>query len=57
VAMQQAESSASRHHGLAPEQPAEPSRQEKEASVHPEPAPRGNRAASVRERIIDNREP
>jgi hypothetical protein len=55
--MQQAESSASRHHGLAPEQPAEPSRQEKEASVHPEPAPRGNRAASVRERIIDNREP
>jgi hypothetical protein len=29
----------------------------KEASVHPEPAPRRNKAASVRERIIDNREP
>jgi hypothetical protein len=39
AAMQQAESSASRHRGFALEQPAEPSRQEKEASVHPEPTP------------------
>ena len=39
AAMQQAENSASRRRGLALEQPTEPSRQEKEASVHPEPAP------------------
>jgi hypothetical protein len=25
--------------------------------VHPEPAPRGNRATSVHERVVDNREP
>jgi hypothetical protein len=37
--MQQVESSASRRRGLASEQPAEPSRQEREASVHPEHAP------------------
>jgi hypothetical protein len=35
AAIQQAKSSASRHHGLASEQPVEPSRQETEASVHP----------------------
>jgi hypothetical protein len=57
AAMQQAESSASRRCSLASEQPAKPSRQEKEASVHPEPAPRRNKAASVRERIVNNREP
>jgi hypothetical protein len=39
TAMQQAESSASRRRGLTLEQPAEPSRQEKEGSVCPEPAP------------------
>jgi hypothetical protein len=39
VAMQQAESSASRRYALASDQPTEPSRQEREASVHPEPAP------------------
>jgi hypothetical protein len=55
--MQQAESSASRHRGLASEQPAEPSRQKKEASVHPELAPRGNKAAPIREHIVDNCEP
>jgi hypothetical protein len=55
--MQQAESFASRHHGLASEQPMEPSRHEKETSVHPEPAPQQNKAAPVRERVIDNREP
>jgi hypothetical protein len=41
--MQQAESSASRRRGLASKQPAEPSRQEREALVHPEPAPSGTR--------------
>jgi hypothetical protein len=35
----------------------EPSQQEKEASVHPEPAPRGNKAASVHECVVDNHEP
>jgi hypothetical protein len=39
AAMQQAESSALRRRGLASEQPAEPSRQERETSVHPEHAP------------------
>jgi hypothetical protein len=46
AAMQQAESSASRRHGLASEQPDEPSRQEIEASVHPEHA-NGTRRPSV----------
>jgi hypothetical protein len=55
--MQQAESSALRRRGLASEKPAEPSRHEKEASVHPEPAPQGNRAAPVCERVINNHEP
>jgi hypothetical protein len=54
--MQQAESSTSRRRGLASEQPAEPSHQEREASVHPEHA-QWNKAASVRECIIDNHEP
>jgi hypothetical protein len=53
----QAESSTLRRRGLASKQPAEPSRQEREASVHPEHAPQRNKAASVRERIVDNREP
>jgi hypothetical protein len=56
AAMQQAESSASRRHGPASEQLAEPSRQEREASVHPEHAQQ-NGAAPVLESIIDNREP
>jgi hypothetical protein len=30
---------------------------EREASVHPEPAPQWNKAASVREHIVDNRKP
>jgi hypothetical protein len=34
-----------------------PNRREREASVHPKPAPQQNKAASIRERIIDNREP
>jgi hypothetical protein len=54
--MQQAKSSALRRHGLASEQLVEPSRQEREASVHPEHA-QLNKAASVRERIINNRAP
>jgi hypothetical protein len=57
TALQQAKSSALRRCGAASGQPVEPSRQEKEASVHPEPAPQGNKAAPVYERIIDNREP
>jgi hypothetical protein len=57
TAMQQAESSTSRHHGLPSERHAEPSQHEKEASVHPKPAPRGNKAPPVHERIIDNRRP
>jgi tyrosyl-tRNA synthetase len=56
AAMQQAKSSALRRHGLASEQPVEPSRQEREASVHPEHA-QWNKAASVREHVVDNREP
>jgi hypothetical protein len=52
VAIQQAESSASRQRGFASKQPTEPSRQEREASVHPKHAQR-NKAASVRERIIE----
>jgi hypothetical protein len=54
TAMQHAKSSTSRRRGLALEQPAEPSRQEREASVHPEHA-QWNKAVSVRERIVDNR--
>jgi hypothetical protein len=57
AALQQAESFASRHHGVASEHPAEPSGQEKEASIHPKPTPQGNKAASVRERIFDSCEP
>jgi hypothetical protein len=57
VALQQAESFASRHRRVASEHPAEPSGQEKEASIHPKPTPQGNKAASVRERIVDSREP
>jgi hypothetical protein len=57
IAMRQAESSASRHRRLASKQPAEPSWQEKEASVHSESAPRGGKAATVCERVVDNREP
>jgi hypothetical protein len=56
AAMQQVESSASRQRGLASEQPAEPSRQEREALVHPEHTQRNN-AASVHERIVNNCEP
>jgi hypothetical protein len=56
AALQQAESSASRRRELALELPTEPSRQEREASVHPKHAQQ-NKAASVRECIIDNREP
>jgi hypothetical protein len=48
AAIQQVKSFASTRRRLASEQPAEPSRQEKEASVHPEPAPQGNMAAPVR---------
>jgi hypothetical protein len=48
AAMQQAESSASRRRGLASEQPAEPSRQEREASVYPKHAQR-NKAVYVTE--------
>jgi hypothetical protein len=57
AAMQQAESSASRHHGFTLEQPMGPSRQEKEASVHPEPAPWRDKAVSVRDHVVDNHEP
>jgi hypothetical protein len=52
TAMQQAKSSASRRRELALEHPAEPPRQEREASVHPEHAQR-NKAVSVRECIVD----
>jgi hypothetical protein len=55
--MQQAKISTSRRRGLASEQPAEPSRQEREASVHPGHAPLQNKATSIHERIIDNCEP
>jgi hypothetical protein len=45
--MQQAESSASRRRGLASEQPTEPSRQEREVSVHPKHAQRNNATSIV----------
>jgi hypothetical protein len=56
VTVQQAESSASRRCEPEAKLPMEPSQQEREASVHPEPrgAPERNKAPSVRDRLGDN---
>ena len=54
---QQAESSASRHQGLASKRHVEPAHHEREVSIHQEVSPRGKKAAPIRERIIDNHEP
>ena len=53
-AAQQAESSASRRRGPATKKRAEPTRNEREVSVHQEPPPRGRKAAPVLEHLVDN---
>jgi hypothetical protein len=54
--VQQAESSASRRHEPKAEPLVVPSRQEREASVHPDPrgAPESNKAPSVRDHLGDD---
>ena len=56
--VQQAESSASWRHGGASELPTAPPRQDREASVRPEPAraPTINRVPSVHDRLDNRRE-
>ena len=55
VVAQQAESSASQRRGAATEKRVEPARNEREASVHQEPPPRGRKMAHLQERLVDNR--
>ena len=53
---QRAKSSASRCRGVPTEKRVEPAQNEREASVHQEPLPRGKKAIPVQERLVDNRE-
>ena len=54
AAVQQAESSASRHRGAATEKRDEPAQNEKEVSVHQRPPPLGKKTTLVLHHPIDN---